>query len=99
MVKRLLLATLALMLLAPPTRAEVKLHPLFSDGMVLQQGKQCSVWGTGEQLTVSLTRMPQTMSIGVTSIFKVGPEGTWTTSLEIDRKMPSGEPYCPPGGP
>ncbi len=42
------LAALALGLSAPAARAEVKLHPLFSDGMVLQQGVKCPVWGTAE---------------------------------------------------
>src|SRR5436305_14151074 len=42
---------------APAARADVKPHALFSDGMVLQQGMPCPVWGTadpGEEITVAL---------------------------------------------
>jgi sialate O-acetylesterase len=46
MLKRLMLAALAAALLVSATRADVKPHPLFSDGMVLQQGTNCPVWGT-----------------------------------------------------
>jgi sialate O-acetylesterase len=38
-----------------PSRADVKPHALFSEGMVLQQGSKVPVWGTaddGEQVTV-----------------------------------------------
>src|SRR5438874_2689181 len=103
MLKRLPFVALALVLLAPAARAEVKLHPLFSDGMVLQQGEACPVWGTaepGQQLSVSLNRMLKPMqTVGVTSIFKVGEDGKWTAKLEIGRKMSDGQPYCPAGGP
>jgi sialate O-acetylesterase len=57
MCRRIPLALLALSLLAPLSRADVKPHPLFSDGMVLQQGDQCLVWGTadpGEEITYSM---------------------------------------------
>jgi sialate O-acetylesterase len=57
MIRRLQPAVLALMVLAPSARAEIKLHPLFCDGMVLQQGVDCPVWGTadpGETFSVIL---------------------------------------------
>ena len=61
MIRRWLFVALGAVLLAPVAHAEVKLHPLFSDGMVLQQGKDCAIWGTaapGQQLSISLNRMP-----------------------------------------
>ena len=39
---------LALLLAALPARADMKPHALFSDGMVLQQGVKCPVWGTSD---------------------------------------------------
>jgi sialate O-acetylesterase len=42
---------------ARPARADVKPHALFTDGMVLQQGVKCPVWGTadsGEQVSIEL---------------------------------------------
>jgi sialate O-acetylesterase len=57
MTKRLLLSAAALVLIASTTRADVKVHPLFCDGMVLQQGVECPIWGTadpGETLSVIL---------------------------------------------
>jgi sialate O-acetylesterase len=41
----------------PAARAEVKPHALFCDGMVLQQGARCAVWGTaspGEKVSAEL---------------------------------------------
>jgi sialate O-acetylesterase len=104
MIRRLLFVVLGTALLAPSVRAEVKLHPLFSDGMVLQQGKECAIWGTaepGQQLSISLNRMPKPKEqVGVTSVFKVGEDGKWTTKLAIGHKRPgSEESYIPAGGP
>ena len=62
MIRRLLFVAMATALLAPAVRADVKLHPLFSDGMVLQQGKECPIWGTAdpdEKLVVSLSYKPK----------------------------------------
>ncbi len=60
--RRLMLPLLAAFLLAPPARADVKPHPLFSDGVVLQQAADCRVWGTaaaGEAISFSLDAGPQ----------------------------------------
>jgi sialate O-acetylesterase len=46
-----------LALVAAPARADIKPHALFADGMVLQQGMPCPVWGTaeaGEKVAVTL---------------------------------------------
>ena len=48
-------AGLACGVMAAPAAAEVKPNPLFTDGMVLQQGRPVAVWGTaddGEAVTV-----------------------------------------------
>jgi sialate O-acetylesterase len=50
-------ALLSAAVLVPAARAEVKPHPLFASGMVLQQEMKCPVWGTagpGEEVRVSL---------------------------------------------
>ena len=95
--------TVAVLISNPAARADVKLHPLFSDGMVFQQGKECAIWGTaepGEQLSISLNHMPKPMqSVGVTTVFKVPEDGKWTAQLRLGAKQASGDPYCPAGGP
>jgi sialate O-acetylesterase len=48
---------LLLFLVAVSARAEVKLHGLFTDNLVLQQGIKIPVWGTaadGEKVVVTL---------------------------------------------
>ncbi len=61
MKSRFVIAALVAALLAVPTtvRADVKPHALIGDGMVLQQGVPCKVWGTadpGEQVKVDVSR-------------------------------------------
>jgi sialate O-acetylesterase len=54
----LVLAAATLFLAGPAARADVKPHALFSDGMVLQQGIICPIWGTaspGEEITIEMT--------------------------------------------
>jgi sialate O-acetylesterase len=70
-----LLATLAV-----PARADVKPHALFADGMVLQRGIPCPVWGTaeaGEKVTVTL--MTNGKAIATTAIADQG--GKWSVKL------------------
>ena len=64
--------------LAATAKAEVKLSPLFSDHMVLQQGAEVPVWGTadaGEQVTVSVgdKKATATADAGGKWLAKVGP--------------------------
>jgi sialate O-acetylesterase len=57
MTSRRLILLAGLFALAAPARADVKLHPLFTDQMVLQRDAECPVWGTaapGEKVTVTL---------------------------------------------
>jgi sialate O-acetylesterase len=67
-----------------PLRAEVKLHSLFSDHMVIQQGIPVKVWGwadAGESVTVTLD--------GATAKAKPGKDGAWMVKLP---KRPAGGP-------
>jgi sialate O-acetylesterase len=51
-------ALAAVVCLSAQARADVKAPALFTDGMVLQQGVKCPVWGTadpGEQITVAIS--------------------------------------------
>ena len=83
MIRRLVMVALGAALLAPAASADVKLHPLFSDGMVLQQGKECAICGTanpGQQLRVTLTGEGSVAS--VSHIFKTPEDGKWTAHLK-----------------
>jgi len=62
---------------ARDTKAELKLHALFSDGMVLQSEFACPVWGTveaGEEVTVSIAGQKKTA--------KAGADGKWSLKLD-----------------
>ena len=84
-------ALAAVVCLSVSARADVKPHPLFSDGMVLQQGGKCPVWGTGdpgELVNVALNTDP---AKAVTAApVQVDKDGRWATALEL--KAPGG-PY------
>src|SRR2546425_1055526 len=45
---RLFQALVAVLAFAATARADVKLHPLFTDNMVLQQGVEVPVWGKAD---------------------------------------------------
>ncbi len=66
-------------------RAELKLHALFSDGMVLQSDFASPVWGTvepGEEITVSIA--------GQKKSAKAGADGKWSVKLD---PLKSGGPH------
>lgn len=89
MTRRLLAALAVVCLAGPQVRAEVKVHALFSDGMVLQQGIKCPVWGTAdpdEQVTVSIN--PGKKALEVTA--KADKDGKWRADLP---KQNAGGPY------
>lgn len=78
-----LLTGLVLLGLAGTVRADVRLHALFSDQMVLQQKKAVPVWGTadpGEQVTVEFRGR---------RVQAVARDGQWKVSLP---KMDAGGP-------
>jgi len=71
-------------------RAEVKLHPLFTDGLVLQQGIQCPVWGTAdpdEKVHVVLNTGSQTMAAEPAA---AGSDGKWRTAFQA---LKAGGPF------
>jgi len=68
--------TLLLILFAATLNAQVKLSPLFSNNMVLQQGMEIPVWGwssPGEKITVTLEKGKVTA--------KANKEGKWALKL------------------
>jgi sialate O-acetylesterase len=79
MTRRLLTLLLAL-LLVPAARADVKLNELFTDNMVLQQGRDVAVWGTadpGEGVSVSFSDGPQV----IMNVTRANADGRWKTTL------------------
>lgn len=76
------LLLLLLMLLAPATKAELKLANVFSDHMVLQQEKPIRVWGwakPGQGVTVRLYRQDGSAVAGATHA--AGDDGRWFVEL------------------
>ena len=70
-------ATAIALAFAVAARAEVKLHPLFTDHAVLQQGLPLPVWGTadrGEQVTVEFAGQKKTATADT--------HGRWMLSLK-----------------
>lgn len=66
-------------------RADVRLHSLFSDNMVLQQGKDVPVWGwadAGEEVTVACR--------GRSATTTAGADGRWKVSL---KPLKAGGPF------
>jgi sialate O-acetylesterase len=89
MIRRLLYVAAVLALLAPAARADVKPHPLFSDGMVLQQKGECFVWGTadpGEKVEVTFKTPDADQGSGTTA----DQDGKWKVSLKTGT---AGGPY------
>jgi sialate O-acetylesterase len=85
-VRRPMLITglLAWLLAAPAARAEVKLHGLFTENMVLQQGTKVPVWGTAdadEKVTVRI----QGQEVSTTA-----RDGKWQVTLE---NLKAGGPF------
>ncbi len=69
--------TLALILLAAPAFADVKLPAIFTDHMVLQQGQKNRVWGTadaGEDVIVTIAGQRHTA--------KADDKGKWQVTLD-----------------
>jgi sialate O-acetylesterase len=97
MTKRILLALAlaAACLASQQARADVKPHALFTDGMVLQRGMSCPVWGTadpGEIVEVSLAATNKNSSFAVRSKITADKEGKWRVSLSFSPEE-AGGPY------
>ncbi len=81
----------ALVSLGSNAWADVKLNGLFTDGMVLQQGIPCPVWGTaeaGEKVTVELDLGKEKVAPATNA--KVGADGKWRLDLPV---LKAGGPY------
>jgi sialate O-acetylesterase len=74
-------------LAGPQARADVKPHALFADGMVLQRGVKCPIWGMadpGEQVSVSLEVASSLVkSTYITDVVRADKDGKWKASLDI----------------
>jgi sialate O-acetylesterase len=99
MKRRIVLAALTLAavtcLAGRQARADVKPHALFSDGMVLQQGVKCPIWGTadpGEQVSVKIEAKKLLTTAGAGSAIEADKDGKWKVSLNIIPDMIGG-PY------
>ncbi len=82
--RRFCLCAAAVLALCAPVAADVKLHSLFTDGMVLQQGAKAPVWGTadeGEQVKVKL---------GDQEVSATAQGGKWTATL---KDLKAGGPF------
>jgi sialate O-acetylesterase len=80
-----LLLLTALLAGACPPAADAKLHALFTDGVVLQRGVPCPVWGSsapGDRISVSLA--------GRTKSVKTDADGRWSVRFD---PMDAGGPY------
>lgn len=81
-----LIATFSAILLANPARADVQLHPLFTDHMVLQRATSIPVWGKadpGERVTVTLERRtPEFMEANVGEAI-ADSAGHWKAKLPL----------------
>jgi sialate O-acetylesterase len=82
---------------ASPAHADIKPHALIGDGMVLQQGVECPIWGTadpGESISFSMS-LGETggSASGVASkegAHKANANGKWRISLP---KLKAGGPF------
>jgi sialate O-acetylesterase len=69
----------------PLPAAELRLHGLFGDGMVLQRDAACPVWGTaepGREIAVSIAGRKKTATAGA--------DGRWRVELD---PLPAGGPH------
>lgn len=89
-----LLPLLALGAIAAPARADVKLHPLFTDHMVLQRDTQVTIWGKadpGEQLSVKVDQRTANGAMGFgLGGFTADKDGNWSIPLP---KLEAGTGY------
>jgi sialate O-acetylesterase len=84
------LALTAVCLAGGQVRAEIKLHPLFTDGMVLQRGVDCPIWGTadpGERVVFQMTRDNRPIQ---SAPKPAGPDGKWELSIPKGLLNPGG---------
>jgi sialate O-acetylesterase len=86
---RFAIAALVAAVVCVPARADVKVPGLFSDGMVLQQGAECKIWGTAEaneNVTVELNLGKGGVAVGAAA----DKDGKWVAKLPAQK---AGGPY------
>src|SRR5579875_442774 len=88
-------ALLAAALAAPHARADVRPHALFTDGLVLQRGKPCPIWGTAdpsEKVQVCLTGTGKGSTVLLEAGMTAGKDGKWKTAFVPGPEL-AGGPY------
>ncbi len=81
MLRRSWLLLAAVVAVAPAARADVKVHPIFSDNMVLQRDQDTVVWGTaeaGEKVSAELFDGKTTVAKGEAT---ADDKGQWAVTL------------------
>ena len=84
--RQMILSPLAILLFVTSAFADVKLHPLFSDHMVLQRATSIPVWGTadaGETVSVRLDRRTPEQWESAVGEAVADANGNWKTSLPL----------------
>jgi sialate O-acetylesterase len=96
--RRLVLCAAVLAAGAAPAHADVKLPSLFSDGMVLQRGAKCPIWGTadpGEVVDILLeARAGPELTLGAGAKATADKDGKWQAALfRLGKDLAAGGPY------
>lgn len=97
MKQRLLMAAVAVVVCLPlsSVRADVKPHALFSDGLVLQRGMKCPIWGKadpGEQVSVKLTIKKDNAAADSEASVTTDDKGNWRIEIQVAEAL-AGGPY------
>ncbi len=88
-------ALIAVCLAGQPARADVKPHALFTDGLVLQRGMKCPIWGTadpGEQVSVTFAVVKRNASASASASATADQDGKWRVTVQVGSEM-AGGPY------
>jgi sialate O-acetylesterase len=88
------LAALVAVLVATSSRADVKVPAFFSDGMVLQQGVQCPIWGTAdpdEKIVVGVAIESGNAAKGTGTNAVADKDGKWSVKLPALKPLGQGE--------
>jgi sialate O-acetylesterase len=86
----------AVCLAGPQVRADVKPHALFSDGMVLQRGAKCPIWGTADPGEFVAVLFAAANEKGATATFAsstfADKNGKWRIEFPVASNI-AGGPY------
>ena len=96
---RSLAAAALLAALPAPANADVKLNPLFTDNMVLQQGIPCPVWGTAapdEKVEVTLAPAAAGKGEKLTASAVADANGRWMAKLPAQKATAEAHMVCSP---